>query len=132
MSDEEPIEGGPLDVNPIVAARALLLGVVLLMAGNGLQGSLLGVRTESEGFSLTATGIVMACYFAGFLAGSRYAEYLLTQVGHIRVFAALASSASLFLLGSVASATLCDTSGCQRTRAAGEEVNGGGTGGSRQ
>jgi MFS family permease len=98
MSDEEPIEGGPLDVNPIVAARALLFGVVLLMAGNGLQGSLLGVRTESEGFSLTATGIVMACYFAGFLAGSRYAEYLLTQVGHIRVFAALASSASAAVL----------------------------------
>lgn len=98
-ADEEQIEGGPyLDDNPAVAARGLLLGVALLMAGNGLQGSLLGVRSEAEGFSLTATGIVMACYFAGFLVGSRSAERLLGQVGHIRVFAALASSASAAVL----------------------------------
>jgi MFS family permease len=97
--DDESIEGGPLlDHNPTVAARGLLVGVALLMAGNGLQGSLLGVRTESEGFSLAATGVVMACYFAGFLFGSRSAERLLVQVGHIRVFAALASSASAAVL----------------------------------
>jgi MFS family permease len=96
---EEEIEGGPfLDENPTVAARGLLLGIALLMAGNGLQGSLLGVRTESEGFSLTATGVVMACYFAGFLVGSRGAEQLLPRVGHIRVFAALASTASAAVL----------------------------------
>lgn len=97
--DEEEIEGGPmLDGSPAVAARGLLIGIALLMAGNGLQGSLLGVRTESEGFSLTATGVVMACYFAGFLVGSRGAEQLLPQVGHIRVFAALASTASAAIL----------------------------------
>lgn len=98
-TDDDIIEGGPfLDDNPAVAARGLLLGVFLLMAGNGLQGSLLGVRTESEGFSLAATGVVMACYFAGFLVGSRSAERLLVHVGHIRVFAALASSASAAVL----------------------------------
>lgn len=98
-ADDDQIAGGPyLDDNPTVAARGLLIGVALLMAGNGLQGSLLGVRTESEGFSLTATGVVMACYFAGFLVGSRSAERLLGQVGHIRVFAALASSASAAVL----------------------------------
>lgn len=92
-------EGGPfIEDNPTTAARALLIGVALMMAGNGLQGSLLGVRTEAEGFSLTATGVVMACYFAGFLVGSRTTEYLLAQVGHIRVFAALASTASAAVL----------------------------------
>ncbi|MDG2027041.1 MAG: MFS transporter [Acidimicrobiales bacterium] len=97
--DDDEVVGGPLiEGNPTVAARALLLGVFLLMAGNGLQGSLLGVRTEAEGFSLAAAGIVMACYFAGFLFGSRSAEKLLGQVGHIRVFAALASSASAAVL----------------------------------
>lgn len=99
ISDEEVIEGGPIfEGNPVAAARGLLIGVALMMAGNGLQGSLLGVRTEAEGFSLAATGVVMACYFAGFLAGSRSAEYLLGQVGHIRVFAALASTASAAVL----------------------------------
>jgi MFS family permease len=97
--DDENIEGGPyIEGNPAVAARGLLVGVALLMAGNGLQGSLLGVRTEAEGFSLTATGVVMACYFAGFLVGSKSAERLLVHVGHIRVFSALASSASAAVL----------------------------------
>jgi len=41
---------------------------------------------------------VMASYFAGFLAGSKYAEHLLARVGHIRVFAGLASTASSAVL----------------------------------
>ena len=32
----------------------LLLGMLLLMVGNGLQGTLLGVRGEIEGFSTFA------------------------------------------------------------------------------
>lgn len=68
------------------------------MAGNGLQGSLLGVRAESEGFGLAVTGIVMTGYFAGFLAGSRVATSFVSSVGHIRVFAALASLASATVL----------------------------------
>ncbi len=64
------------------------------MVGNGLQGSLLGIRSEVEGFSTGATGAVMTFYFVGFLAGSRTATRALASVGHIRVFAALASMAS--------------------------------------
>ncbi|NCG22881.1 MAG: MFS transporter, partial [Actinobacteria bacterium] len=68
------------------------------MAGNGLQGSLIGIRSEAEGFSATVAGFVMAAYFGGFLAGSRYSEYMLARVGHIRVFAGLASMASSAVL----------------------------------
>ncbi len=97
--DEEIIEGGPLiEDNPTGAARALFIGILLLMAGNGLQGSLIGVRSEAEGFSVTVAGFVMAAYFAGFLFGSRVAETLIAQVGHIRVFAGLASMASAAVL----------------------------------
>ena len=97
--DEEIIEGGPfIEDNPTGAARALFLGILLLMAGNGLQGSLIGVRSEAEGFSVTVAGFVMAAYFAGFLFGSRVAETLIAQVGHIRVFAGLASMASAAVL----------------------------------
>lgn len=76
------------------ASWALFTGIALLMLGNGLQGSLLGIRSEVEGFSTAATGAVMTCYFIGFLAGSRAATRALMTVGHIRVFAALASMAS--------------------------------------
>ena len=77
---------------------ALLLGVMLLMLGNGMQGTVLGVRAGLEGFSTLATSVVMAGYFAGFLAGSRAAPVLIRRVGHVRVFAALASLISAALI----------------------------------
>ena len=39
---------------------ALLLGMLLLMLGNGLQGSLLGVRGSGEGFSAFSMSVVMS------------------------------------------------------------------------
>ena len=70
---------------------ALFLGILLLMVGNGLQGSLLGVRASIEHFSPELMGYVMAGYFVGFLGGSQLTPILLRRVGHIRVFAALGS-----------------------------------------
>ena len=77
---------------------ALLFGMGLLMLGNGLQGSLLGIRASIEGFGTTVTGLVMSGYFIGFLGGSTLAPRIVTRVGHIRVFAALASLASIAIL----------------------------------
>lgn len=76
------------------AAWALLLGMAIIMLGNGLQGTLLGLRATLEGFPTTVTGFVMTGYFAGFLMGSVVAPRIVQRVGHIRVFAALASLAS--------------------------------------
>ncbi|MEL7157597.1 MAG: hypothetical protein AAFN30_13475, partial [Actinomycetota bacterium] len=88
---------GPLldaKTNSAAALWALFLGIAFLMLGNGLQGSVVGIRTQSEGFSTAVAGLIMVCYFVGFLAGGRAATAALTAVGHIRVFAALASMAS--------------------------------------
>lgn len=97
-----PVERGtsqPLQGASVAAATwALFVGLALVMVGNGLNGSLLGVRSEAEGFGLAITGVIMAAYFAGFLVGTSYAESALRSVGHIRVFAALASSASSVVL----------------------------------
>lgn len=70
---------------------ALLLGLLLLMIGNGLQGTLLGLRGAIEGFDATTMSMVMSAYFAGFLFGSRLTPLMIRRVGHVRVFAALAS-----------------------------------------
>ncbi|MFQ5567283.1 MAG: MFS transporter, partial [Paracoccaceae bacterium] len=70
---------------------ALLLGVFLLMLGNGMQGTVLGLRGGIEAFDATTMGYVMAGYFAGFLGGAQTAPWLLRRVGHVRVFAALGS-----------------------------------------
>lgn len=73
---------------------ALLLGMMLLLVGNGLQGTLLGIRGAIEGYDATTMSLVMSAYFAGFLAGSMRAPVMIRRVGHVRVFAALASLVS--------------------------------------
>jgi MFS family permease len=80
------------------SAWALLLGMMLLMVGNGMQGTLLGVRGEIEGFSTLEMSFVMSAYFLGFLGGSRLAPEMIRRVGHVRVFAALASFISAVMI----------------------------------
>ena len=82
----------------LTSAWALLLGMGLLMIGNGMQGTLLGIRGEIEGFSTLEMSIVMSAYFAGFLGGSQLAPGLIRRVGHVRVFAALASMISAVMI----------------------------------
>jgi MFS family permease len=72
-------------------AWALLLGMLLLLLGNGLQGTLLGIRGSIEGFDAATMSVVMSAYYLGFLAGSWRATAMIRRVGHVRVFAALAS-----------------------------------------
>ncbi len=85
-------------VQVVLSAWALLLGMGMLMLGNGLQGSLLGIRAVSEGFGTTVTGLVMTGYYLGFLAGSTLTPRIVMNVGHVRVFSALASLASVAIL----------------------------------
>ena len=70
----------------------------MLMIGNGLQGTLLGLRGDLEGFSTFSLSIVMSAYFVGFLFSSRFTPGLIRRVGHIRVFAALGSTISAVLI----------------------------------
>lgn len=82
----------------LTSAWALLLGMLLLMLGNGMHGTLLGVRGQIEGFSTFELSLVMSAYFVGFLGGSRMAPDMIRRVGHVRVFAALASFISAVLI----------------------------------
>lgn len=80
------------------SAWALLFGMFLLMLGNGMQGTLLGIRGDIEGFDTFMMSIVMSAYFVGFLGGSRLAPRMIRRVGHVRVFAALASAISAVMI----------------------------------
>lgn len=77
---------------------ALFCGMGLIMLGNGLQGTLLGVRASLEGFSTTITGLVMSGYFMGLILGCNIVPKMVRRVGHIRTFGALASLASTAIL----------------------------------
>tara|TARA_B100000287_G_scaffold16824_1_gene16887 strand:- start:482 stop:1795 length:1314 start_codon:yes stop_codon:yes gene_type:complete len=77
---------------------ALFLGYSLLVIAHGLQGNLLGVRAVLEDFNIIATGALMSGYFIGYFVGANVVPNLVGKVGHIRVFAAFASIASLSIL----------------------------------
>ena len=77
---------------------ALFFGFALICLAHGLQGSLIGVRSVLEGFTYISTGLIVAGYYVGFLLGSIIIPIFLKRVGHIRVFAALASLASIAIL----------------------------------
>lgn len=81
-----------------ISSWALFVGMFMLMVGNGLQGTLLGVRGGLENFSTFQMSIVMSAYFVGFLGGSRLAPEMIRRVGHVRVFAALGSTISAVLI----------------------------------
>ena len=77
---------------------SLLLSYGLLLLANGLFSTLLGVRTQVEGFSATLVGFIVAAYFTGLLFGGLFAGRVVTRVGHIRSFAAFASLMSVSAL----------------------------------
>ena len=77
---------------------ALFISYFVLMIAHGFQGNLLGVRSVIEEFHFLATGTMMSGYFVGYFVGANTIPKLIGKVGHIRVFAAFASMASLSIL----------------------------------
>jgi MFS family permease len=77
---------------------SLLLSYGLLLLANGFFGTLLGVRSQIEGFGTSVVGLVMAAYFLGLLQGALRAGMIVAAVGHIRAFAAFASVMSVTAL----------------------------------
>ena len=70
---------------------SLLAGVALLMLGNGLFLTLVPLRADLEGFGAAWIGAIGAAYFTGFVLGCYLVPPLVAQVGHIRVYAAVAA-----------------------------------------
>ena len=85
-------------INVLLKTWALFFGFAIISLAHGLQGTLIGVRAVVEGFSFISTGFIVAGYYVGYLSGSIIIPILLKRVGHIRVFAALASLASIAIL----------------------------------
>jgi len=81
-------------IRAIAPITALLLGVAILLTGQGLQGTLLPVRATMENFTAMAVGTFGAAYFLGFTVGCWRGPDLVQRVGHVRVFAAMTAIAS--------------------------------------
>ncbi|MDA0662626.1 MAG: MFS transporter [Proteobacteria bacterium] len=78
----------------LAPVAALLLSVFILLVGNGLQGTVLPIRANIEGFSALGIGGIGAAYYLGFTIGCIAGPVAIKRVGHIRAFAALAAIAA--------------------------------------
>ncbi len=87
--------------NSIKSISSLLLSYGMLLLGNGMIGTLLGIRSRLEEFSIENTGVIMAGFSVGLLMGALYAVRVVSAVGHIRAFAAFASIMSVAVLAHV-------------------------------
>ena len=82
----------------IYLAWPLLVGMLIIMIGSGLQGTLLSLRAGVEGFPVFVIGMVMSLYYCGYFAGWYIVPNMIRTVGYIRVFAGFASLASTTIL----------------------------------
>jgi MFS family permease len=78
-------------LRPIVS---LLIGVALLLAGSGLQITLLPLRGSADGFGTFALGVIGSSYYVGFVSGCLTGPYMIVRAGHIRAFTALVAMAT--------------------------------------
>ena len=85
----------------LLSTWGLFTGLALLLVTAGVYSTLVGIRAELKNLPTLVSGGITTAYYAGFLLGSWYALRALKQVGHIRVYAALASllSASVLITG---------------------------------
>ena len=81
-------------IRALAPVATLLLSAAILLAGQGLQGTLLPVRAGLEDFSTLQIGSMGAFYFFGFTMGCLRGGDLVQRVGHIRVFLAMGALAS--------------------------------------
>lgn len=75
----------------IGSVRPLFVSLAILMLGTGLLGTAVGIRAELERFPTAVSGLVMSCYYLGFLGGCWLAPRLVKLMGHVKVFASLAA-----------------------------------------
>lgn len=64
----------------------LLLGVLAVQLGNGLQATVMGIKIARGGFSPGEIGWIISAFYAGQIAGALGAPRLLARFGHVRVF----------------------------------------------
>ena len=71
-----------------------LMGVALVSTANGLCFTLVAFLMSSEQFAIYEIGIVITGCFIGQIIGAGFLRNVISKVGHIRAFAALASTVS--------------------------------------
>ncbi len=84
-------QGVPKVAQVLASIVFLLFGYAAVIGGTSLLGITVPLQLRADGTSTEVIGLVGTAFFAGFLLGARYSRVAIMQVGHVRVFAALAA-----------------------------------------
>lgn len=76
----------------------LLIAATVMMLGNGVLTTVLGIRLELEAYPEYIIGFIMSAYSIGLIIGTRFCPRIIRRVGHIRAFAVFASTATTCIL----------------------------------
>lgn len=106
MTSPRESDGPAVSQNLALATWGLFAGLAFVMFAGGLFATLLGVRAERSGVATAVSSSIAAAYYVGFLVGSWLTLKALGKVGHIRVYAALAS----VLAAAIAAVGITDSS----------------------
>ena len=85
-------------VTNLLPIGSLLFSAFLMLMAGGLAGYLLPLRAVAEGWSTLAISLMATGYAVGFTAGCLLTPRLVLRVGHVRVFAVLATLMSVTVL----------------------------------
>ncbi|ROL80481.1 MFS transporter [Pseudomonas protegens] len=77
---------------------ALYCATILMLTGNGLFFSFIGLRLTSDGVEELWIGGLTAAYYAGMVCGAKFGHQMIAAVGHIRSYVACAGAATMIVL----------------------------------
>ncbi|WP_224816099.1 MFS transporter [Hasllibacter sp. MH4015] len=85
-------------VRSLLPLTALLMGSAFLLFAGGVNGLILPIRGEAEGFTAASLGLLGTGWAIGYVAGCLRTPALVARVGHIRAFGAMCAIASIAVL----------------------------------
>ena len=85
-------------IKSLLPLTALLMGSAFLVFAGGVNGLILPIRGEAEGFTAASLGLLGTGWAVGYVAGCLRTPVLVARVGHIRAFGAMCSIAAIAVL----------------------------------
>ncbi len=89
-------QGGEL--SRFTSLVALLLGSAFLLFAGGVNGLILPVRGEIEGFTAASLGLLGTGWAVGYILGCLRMPRIVATAGHIRAFAIVCAAAAISIL----------------------------------
>lgn len=82
----------------LLPLTALLMGSAFLLFAGGVNGLILPIRGEADGFTAASLGLLGTGWAIGYVAGCLRTPALVARVGHIRAFGAMCAIAAIAVL----------------------------------